>query len=175
MFKQSDLLFTYYEYSLSVVLFNIFIYVILLYSLFSLFFIFDLKYVKTLNELKYANYMGSISMFIIIGFLSLAGIPPLLGFSGKFYLFIYFFSKSNIFYLSIFVIYNFLSLFFYLQNTRFLASTNPKIYFNIKNNFIFIDSRLLPLLALLNIINILGFLISEDILAFFHSIFSYVY
>lgn len=165
----------YNEYALSVITFNIYVYIILIYSLFSLFFIFDLKYVKTLNELKYTNYLDSISIFFILSFLSFAGVPPLFGFASKFLLFTYLSAKANVFISYLLVIFNFFSLFFYLQNVRFMTSSNSRVYFNIKNNFVFWDTTLFNYIVLLNLLNILGFIFVEDYLAYFNLLFSYIY
>lgn len=89
----------YYNYlifdGLTLVILNLFIYVFNIFNLFGLFFLFNVKYIKTLNELK--NYGGLIflTISIIILLLSLAGIPPLFGFIGKFLLFIFFMKSSN--------------------------------------------------------------------------------
>lgn len=125
------------EYFLGIITFNILIYVILLYSLCSLFFLFDLKYVKTLTDLKSMNFIDSVSLFIVISLLSLAGIPPLVGFCSKFLLFVYFLKKTNIALLFFFVFFNFFAMFFYLQNTRFLVAKESRSYFNIKNNYVY--------------------------------------
>src|SRR5580704_2015394 len=79
----------------SLILLNIFIYLFLLFSIFGLFFIFDLRYIRTLNELKNCGNLFFITTSLIVLLLSLAGLPPLFGFTGKFLLFIYLIKTSN--------------------------------------------------------------------------------
>lgn len=165
----------YNEYFLSTISFNIFIYVLLVYNLFSLFFIFDVKYIKSLVELKDMNYVDGVTSCVILTFLSLAGIPPLLGFVSKFLLFIYFLVKVNLSIVIIIILFNFFVMFFYLQNIRFLVSKNPKIYFNIKNNFVFLDKSLILFIICLNLFSIFGILAVDDYLIFFNCIFSYLF
>jgi len=91
----------YGEYVISLFFFNILVYVLLITLFFSLFFLFDLRYFKTLNELKgLANY-SFVTSSIILLILSMSGIPPFFGFVSKFLLFIFFFLKNN-FYLFFF-------------------------------------------------------------------------
>lgn len=165
---------SYYEYFLSIITFNIFLYTLLVYSLFSLFFVFDIKFVKTLNELKDMNYIDGIITSIVLIFLSLAGIPPLLGFISKFLLFIYFTLKANFFLLFLIIMFNLFTMFFYLQNIRYLTSTNPKNYFNIKNNFVFLNQSMLLFIIILNVFGIFGIFITNDFVIFFNCICSYI-
>jgi len=85
----------YKEYVFALLLLNIFIYLSILINMFFIFFIFDIKYVKTLSELKFIGNLQSFSIYVVIILLSFAGVPPLLGFTGKFLIFITLFSKSN--------------------------------------------------------------------------------
>lgn len=164
----------YNEYFLSTITFNVFIYVLLVYNLFSLFFIFDVKFVKSLVELKDMNYVDGVTSCVILTFLSLAGIPPLLGFVSKFLLFIYFLIKVNLAIVLLIILFNFFVMFFYLQNIRFLVSKNPKMYFNIKNNFVFLDKNLILFIICLNLFSIFGVIVTDDYTIFFHCISSYL-
>lgn len=163
----------YNEYFLGTIAFNVFIYVLLVYNLFSLFFVFDVKYIKSLTELKDMNYVDGLTTCIILTFLSLAGIPPLLGFVSKFLLFIYFLVKVNVAILVVIILFNFFVMFFYLQNIRFLVSSNPKNFFNIKNNFVFWDKTLILFIILLNLFSIFGMFLADDYTIFFNCVFSY--
>jgi len=66
---------------------NIYIYVYLLYLFFSLLFLLDVRKIKTINSLKVFSRYNFISMTIVLVFLSMSGIPPLVGFVGKFLIF----------------------------------------------------------------------------------------
>jgi len=139
--------------------------------MFFIFFIFDIKYVKTLSELKFIGNLQSFSIYVVIILLSFAGVPPLLGFTGKFLIFITLFSKSNWLFLIFFGIVNIFLIYFYIQNFRFLSSkriydkTAYKINF-IKPNF-FVNT-----LMFLNFLNVFGILFIEEFLIFFNSVSS---
>ena len=83
-----------------------------------------MKYLKTLNELKFFGNLPLITTFLILMLLSFAGVPPLLGFLSKFLVFIYIVSKSNYLFLFIFIFSNMFVIYFYIQNLRFLVSKN---------------------------------------------------
>lgn len=142
--------------------------------MFFIFFIFDIKYVKTLNELKFVGSLQSFSIYIVIILLSFAGVPPLLGFSGKFLIFITLFSKSNWLFLIFFGIVNIFLIYFYIQNFRFLSAKRvyDKVIYNTKfiNQNFFINS-----LMFLNFLNIFGILFIEELLIFFNSVSSNMY
>ena len=72
------------EYSFSLIFLNIIIYIYMLINLFLIFFIFDIKYFKTLNELKFFGNLPLITIYFVLIILSFAGVPPLLGFISKF-------------------------------------------------------------------------------------------
>src|ERR1700755_3352856 len=110
------------SYTISLLLFNIVIYIIMLTNVFLLLFLFDLKYVKTLNELKFMGNTSFLTIYLVLLFLSFAGTPPLLGFLGKFLIFIFLLYKQNMFIFLIFLTLNFFSMYFYLQNLRFIVS-----------------------------------------------------
>ena len=54
---------------------------------FTLLFLYDLKKIKNLNNLKILNRFNFVSLSVVLIFLSMSGIPPLIGFVGKFLLF----------------------------------------------------------------------------------------
>ena len=83
-------------YFFSLILLNIFIYIFMLINIFLIFFLFDIKFIKALSDLKIFNNVSYLYISISIILLSLAGIPPLAGFIGKFLIFIYIFYKNNL-------------------------------------------------------------------------------
>lgn len=95
------------------------------------------KYNFTLNALK-TNIFIKISLTLLL--LSLAGLPPLVGFLTK--ILILSLATSSLAFLNyiIFFIFIFIFLYFYIQNLKFIFSSNHNelnyIYFNtqIKNN-----------------------------------------
>ena len=76
------------DFILTSILINIYSYIFLIIQIFLVFFMFDTTYFRTLNELKFFGDLKKISSPILLIFLSLAGIPPLLGFCSKFIIFI---------------------------------------------------------------------------------------
>jgi NADH:ubiquinone oxidoreductase subunit 2 (subunit N) len=113
------------EYGLGLLILNILVYLILMSIIFSIFFIFNINLVQNLSSLKLLNSYKFFSILIILSFLSLAGIPPLLGFIGKFLL-LMLIAGSNNYILFVFLsVINLFTLYFYLQNTRFIISKTP--------------------------------------------------
>jgi NADH:ubiquinone oxidoreductase subunit 2 (subunit N) len=146
---------------------NIYIYIFILYTFFSLLLIFDTKKIKTLTNLKIFNKNNFLSITTVLIVLSMAGIPPLVGFVGKFLIFNYLFFSQKYLYICVFSFMNFFSIYFYIQNLRFLISKTQKNFF-LKNGFyVFYNKKLINLIVLLNLINFFGILYMEDFLYFF--------
>lgn len=159
----------YKEYVYSLFLLNITIYLILLFNIFALFFLIDVRFVKTLNELKFVGGIQSYSVFIVLSLMSFAGIPPLFGFAGKFLIFISLFSSSNWFFVFFFSFLNIFLMYFYIQNFRFLTTKkiNEKVLFN---NRFEVNNVLGSTLIILNSLNLFGILYVEEFLIFFNYI-----
>jgi len=162
----------YSEYILSILTINLFMYTLLLYSIFALFFMFDLKYIKTLSDLKNFNYVDLVSTTLVICFLSLAGIPPLLGFIIKFCIFIFYVNQIQYALIFIVILFNLFAMFFYIQNTRFIISKEQKFFFIFRENKIHISYLLIKIIILLNFVNFIGILIYNDIYIYFNNCFS---
>ena len=152
---------------------NIYIYIFMLYLFFILLFLYDIKKIKTLNNLKVFNKHNFISITIVLIFLSMSGIPPLAGFIGKFLLFNFLFLTQKYIYLIVFSLLNFFSIYFYIQNLRFLVSKTQQQNFLVAGFYVFFNKQLLNLLVLFNILNSLGILYFEDILYYFLNITMY--
>ncbi len=146
---------------------NIYIYVYILYIFFSLLFLYDLKKIKTLNNLKVLNRYNFVSLTTVLIFLSMAGIPPLMGFVGKFLLFNFLFLSQKYIYVVVFSVLNFFSIYFYIQNLRFLISKSQPIYFLVGGFYVFFNKGLLNILVLLNVFNFFSILYFEDLLYLF--------
>lgn len=113
---------------MSIIYMNIYIYVFILYLFFSVLFIFDVKKLKTLNNLKVLNRYNFFSITVVLTFLSMSGIPPLAGFVGKFLLFNFLFFSQKYIFIVFFSFLNFFSIYFYIQNLRFLISKTQQNY-----------------------------------------------
>jgi len=155
------------DYNYSIILLNVFFYVVLLLNIFSIFFIFDLNHLKTLNDFKFIGSIKSISIYIILLLMSFAGVPPLLGFISKFSVFLIFFRKSIWIFIFLFSFFNFFVIYFYSQNFRFLVSKNTKnntlTSFNYKN-----ANNLFLIIIFFNFFNLFSILYVDDFLLFFN-------
>ena len=126
--------------------------------------IFKLKTLYSFSTFSYSTY----NLFLITLILfSIAGVPPFVGFFTKILVFIL--SVNNSFYLfyTLFFIIIFVSLYFYIQNIRFLYSTN---YQTIQSPYI-VNERLtinfyitsIPLIILIST----GFIVFDDVITCF--------
>ncbi len=88
--------------------------------MFFIFFLFETKWLKSLNELKLTYNLQMVTTFVILTFLSFAGIPPLAGFLSKFLIFIHIFYKSNIYYFIFFHLYKFVCYLFLYTKSKIL-------------------------------------------------------
>lgn len=105
----------------------------------------------------------------------MAGIPPLMGFVGKFLLFNFLFLSQKYIYIFIFSILNFFSIYFYIQNLRFIISKTQPSYFIVGGFYVFFNKDLLNILVLLNVLNFFSILYFEDILYLFLNVVSFKY
>ena len=117
---------------------------VLIYNMSSLLLFFTLiqvsdRNIKTLFSFSYLNVSNIYTKFLSLVMLSLAGVPPLLGFFSKVFIFILVSSAQLIsLFIPLFILL-FGGLYFYVQNLRFLNSTNASIEYaqltsSIRNN-----------------------------------------
>lgn len=158
----------------TLLLLNVFIYVTLLFNIFGVFFLFDLRYLRTLNELKSFGNIVFIAITITLLLISLAGVPPLLGFLGKFLLFIFLIKSSNWLIILFFTVINFFVIYFYIQNLRFLVTKAIFFYFTFTNFYVFFSFNLILTLVLLNTLNFFGILFIDDLIMVFYYITSFL-
>jgi NADH:ubiquinone oxidoreductase subunit 2 (subunit N) len=165
----------FFEYGISLILLNITIYIILLFILFGVLFLFDIKFFKTLNEFKGFGSLIFLSVTVLVALLAMAGIPPMLGFVGKFLMFIYFMFKQNYLIAIFFTFFNFFVIYFYIQNIKFMVTKSSTSFFIVKNNFIYFNYNFIYFIVLLNFFNFFGIFFCEDILFFFSFVSSLLY
>lgn len=163
------------EFWFSLLFFNVLVYIYLLTNIFLIFFLFDLKYLKTLNELKFASNLPLVFIFVVLLLLSFAGIPPLLGFISKFLVFIFLISKKNFFLIFIFLVFNIFVIYFYLQNLRFIISKNISNKFIIKNNFVNFNKNIIFYINFFNFFNLFGVFYFEESFIFLNYISSFIF
>jgi NADH-quinone oxidoreductase subunit N len=157
-------------YGISIIYINICIYIYLLYMFFSLIFLYDLKKIKTLSNFKNFSKYNFITMTLVLTFLSMSGIPPLAGFVGKFLLFNFLFLSQKYIYITLFAFLNFFSIYFYIQNLRFIISKTQTNFFLVSGFYIFLNKNLINIIVLSNSINFFGILYLEDIIYIFINI-----
>lgn len=116
--------YTTLNYSVSLIIFNILVYLLLTIGIFSSILVIADKSYSTLNKFKLIQGYYFLFIFVIVFLLSLAGVPPLLGFLGKFLLYIQLLSYKSYYLFFLFLLFNVFVLYFYIQNVRFMVSKN---------------------------------------------------
>ena len=145
----------------------------MLYLFFCLVFLYDSKRLKNLSNLKVFNKYNFVCISTVLTLMSLSGIPPLLGFVGKFLLFLFLFFSQKYIFIFIFSILNFFSIYFYVQNLRFLISKTQSDFFLIGGFFVYFNKNLINTIVVFNLINFTGIFYVEDFLFYFINIISY--
>ncbi len=79
---------------------------------------------KTLFSLSNFGSSNILTKLLSLSILSLAGVPPLLGFFSKIFVFVLISASSLFILFPTFFVLLFIGLYFYIQNLRFLNSTN---------------------------------------------------
>jgi NADH:ubiquinone oxidoreductase subunit 2 (subunit N) len=117
------------SFGFSLIFFNILIYIVSLATIFFVFFFFNLNSFLNLSNIKIFSSSSFFYMVIILTLLSLVGMPPLLGFVGKFLMVIFVNLKTQFLIFLIFVLLNLLMIYFYIQNFRFLVKKSNSTEF----------------------------------------------
>ena len=164
------------EYGFGLIFTNILLYLLLLILIFSIFFFFNINIIQTLSDFKLINTYSFFIMTLILTLLSIAGVPPLVGFVGKFLLLVTILSNNNYLLFIILCILNIFMLYFYIQNIRFMVTRGKLSNHTIKVNYVFLDTKLLNIVCSLNIINVIGIFFFEDfiILITYWTSFSFI-
>lgn len=146
------------------------IYVILVFSMFLLLNIFDLKYIKHLSDFKKLGLIFPVNLMFLIMILSFAGIPPLFGFSIKLVTFLLMIKGTVFFYTAFIAVFNFFTLYFYVQNVRYVINDSSNNYYVYINNFVYFSENVLFLLLLSMFLNLGGIFYLSDMCIFLSSI-----
>ena len=165
------------EYGYSLVFLNIFFYVTILLLIFSIFFLFNTQKKKTISDLKQIAGLPFVGFSFFLSLLSLAGVPPLSGFSVKFLTFMYICLFDNFYVIAYFAVLNFFFLFFYIQNIRVLTTAHEleTAYFYNKNGKAHMHQPLVFVMLILNSVNVSSIFFLEDMLLYSNYMFSTVF
>jgi len=160
---------TYYNGFISNSLLTVFLYLILTFNIFSIILLFDSKKIKSLNAVKLINTPIFTSTSTLLILLSLAGLPPLLGFLPKFFIFSYLVKFSNFFLIFFLTVLNFMMTYFYIQNLRLIVSKKNTDILLVRQHIVAIKESIVSLIVFFTFINVGGiFLINEFSLGFIY-------
>nr|NP_149374.1 NADH dehydrogenase subunit 2 [Tetrahymena thermophila]7TGH_2B Chain 2B, NADH dehydrogenase subunit 2 [Tetrahymena thermophila]8B6F_BH Chain BH, NADH dehydrogenase subunit 2 [Tetrahymena thermophila SB210]8BQS_BH Chain BH, NADH dehydrogenase subunit 2 [Tetrahymena thermophila SB210]8GYM_2B Chain 2B, NADH dehydrogenase subunit 2 [Tetrahymena thermophila SB210]8GYM_2b Chain 2b, NADH dehydrogenase subunit 2 [Tetrahymena thermophila SB210]8GZU_2B Chain 2B, NADH dehydrogenase subunit 2 [Tetrahym len=163
------------SYGLSILLLNIINYLIVFMLILSVILLTNLSKFKSLNQFKEFNSYNFILYSLIFSLLSMAGIPPLLGFTGKFLAILYSSFKSQYLLILFMTILNIFGMYFYIQNLRFVVKKNKSSILNYKNYYVNINYSITLNIILLNFFNFFGILFLSDLIIILNYISSYIY
>ena len=119
-------------FSLKLIFIFIIIYLFLLIGVFILYNLYNLNIFLQINRINYFD-----KLIITIIFISLGGIPPLLGFLIKYVILKFIIIYEKIFFLLIIIFSSLLVLYIYLSRIYFFLTNIPSIKINLKINYFF--------------------------------------
>lgn len=142
------------------------IYNLSLFLIFGTLFQFMHSEMKTLQSFNNISTINFFNKALIIALFSMAGVPPFWGFFSKIFIFTIM-CNSNFFLLfPLFFLILFIGLYFYIQNIRFLNSTNSSNLYVISE----LNTRTIPLYYYISLLIlfflVFGFIFTEDLLLF---------
>lgn len=105
----------------------------------------------------------------------MAGIPPLLGFTGKFIAILFSIFKSQHLIILFLTILNIFGMYFYIQNLRFVVKKSKSSILNYKNYYININYAITLNIVILNFFNFFGIIFLSDLILILNYITSYIY
>lgn len=146
-----------------------FIYNLSLFVLMGTFYQFILTNAKTIFSFKDVKLNFLFVILLTFVFFSIAGVPPFIGFFSKLLILLLLINSNFFLFYIFFFVLLFIALYFYLQNIRFLHSTqNSSIAYAFEKNSIRIPFGIIYILLLITFIIIFGFLFFDDILLYFY-------
>lgn len=157
----------------SLILLNIIIYTIILTNIFLLFFLHDTRFFKTVNEFKNVFTNNYYVYVIVLCILSMAGMPPLLGFFGKFFIIIFFLKLNHFLLFFIFVIFNIFVIYFYILNLKFVITKNNRHFFFLKKNLVYINFNVISLLLFFTLLNFFAIFFMNDLILYINCLCSF--
>lgn len=122
--------------------------------------------VKTLQLLSRLNLNTFSTIALTVILLSMAGVPPFIGFFSKLFLILILLNNAFFLFFSLFAVVLILGLYFYIQNIRFLHSSKLSLvnytYLNNERQIIIYFYLTVCLMLLLSV----GFIFIDDLLLF---------
>lgn len=122
---------------------------------------------KTLNSFSMLGTNNFYNKVLVLAIFSMAGVPPFWGFFSKIFIFILLCGSAFYVLFPSFFLLLFVGLYFYIQNIRFLNSTNGSDFQPITE----LNTRNVPLYyystIVLTFLLIFGFMFTEDLLIIF--------
>jgi len=158
---------------LSLILLNIIIYILILSNIFFIIFLHDTKFFKTTNEFKNIVANQYILVILLLAILSMAGMPPLFGFFGKFLIVLFFFKKSQFALFFCFIFLNIFVMYFYILNIRFLLIKCKKSYYYIKKYCAYLNINFINMLLVVTVGNVFGIFFINDLIFYINTLCSF--
>ena len=161
------------EYSISIILLNVISHILIVVLIFSLIFFFNINRLNAFSDLKVFNVLNYAHLVLVLSILTLAGTPPLLGFTTKLIAILFLFKKCNYLYLFLFFFVNIFSVYFYIIIVRFITS-QPFLSSSVKKNSFRIKTN-----VLINSVYMISFisanlLFYNDFLNYFLMVFTFI-
>jgi len=148
-----------------------FIYNLSLISFFWLLFTFISTQLKTLYTFSEFTQHPFFVLNVSILLFSMAGVPPFIGFFSKLFIMVLILNNFYFLFYFVFIVLLFLGLYFYIQNIRFIHSTNYK---NLITPVLISERVTLPMLYFTNTLLIIitfGLVYTDDLILLFSWIF----
>lgn len=165
-----DNFFFFESYGFSLIILNIIVYIMSLTTIFFVFFFFNLNSFLNLSNIKIFSSSNFFYMVIILSLLSLVGMPPLMGFVGKFLMVIFVNLKTQFFIFFLFVFLNLLMIYFYIQNFRFLVKKSNSIENQSYLNLSIVNLIIIKILVFMLFFTLFGIFFFDDFLIIINSL-----
>ena len=136
---------------------------VITYLFFSLLFLTNTKSLVSLSSLRLPTSFSLYRNSLIIVLLALAGTPPFIVFTGKFYILSLAFQLAENWIAFFLVFLNLIVMYFYIQNLRLLTSKKSKQVFYIKGFYVFVPKILVVVIYNLLFITWFSTFIVQDI------------
>lgn len=154
---------------------NIWVYSLSVFILLNIFFLFDVNNFKSIADINYCSSLNLICFMLILLLSNLAGIPPFLGFSTKLLIILNFFFSNSWIHILLFSIFNLFGLYFYLNNVKFLYTSESNTQFLIQNNLVYLSRTILYFSLISSFFIITSYFFIIDLYLFFFKKVSYLF